>query len=105
MPSSTRERFVEPRTTEALARLRRDVASPFREWSQPFTLTLGTDRVDVLHGMGVIPDGVLVVRTDGVVTASPGVEWTTTAAYLVAAAANTHATVLFYTLAEVPNEA
>lgn len=69
------------------------------------TFVAANTRRDIAHGLGMIPDGYEIVMADAEVHATPGAPWTTTIAYLQAAAANAHAIVRFYTLREVPVDA
>jgi hypothetical protein len=60
---------------------------------------------EVQHGLGETPDGFLLVHADALVTAVPGLLWTSTLAYLTTPTANARAIVIFYKLKESPTDA
>ena len=60
---------------------------------------------DIVHGLGVVPDGYLILRADANVIAVPGRIWTRDLAYLQAGTAGARATLLFVTLREAPRNA
>lgn len=94
------ERFTDPGTARATDRVVDAVVTAIDTWGDPIEVLLpvsGT-RVTVAHGLGRIPDGVLVLLSlGGNVRATDYSRWTTTAATLVADANNTRARVIFVT--------
>jgi len=65
------------------------------------TFPAANTRRDIPHGLGVVPDGYLVVlQNGGVIIATDVHLWTTEAAWLQASAANTIARVVFFALQE-----
>lgn len=103
----SRDRAVDANVAEALARLRRESTVPWDRMTPPLRITLavsGSTR-DVAHGLGAIPDGMLVVWADAPIFAVPGVPWTRDLAFLRASSNNVHAIVCFYTLKETPTNA
>lgn len=94
---------VDPSTSEALARTQ----APLRPWWGAYgrvlevTFPAATTRRDVAHGLGVVPDGVLVLAAiTGNVRAVDLHRWTADTAYLEADVANARARVLFVTARE-----
>lgn len=76
-------------------------------YGKPLILTFPTMGVayEFQHGLGVIPDGYLIVFADADIIAEPGVRWSQSIATLRAGADNAHAIVIFYTLSEAPTNA
>lgn len=60
---------------------------------------------DVLHQLGVIPDGYEILLADAEIHATPGALWTPTRAYLQANGNNARALLRFYTINEEPTDA
>lgn len=101
------ERGVPPEVAVALASLRAEILSYWGAFSRPIDVMFPAANTirDIAHELGQVPGGYHVVRADGVVYAEPGKLWTKDLAYLRATAANVHATIVFFTLREVRNEA
>lgn len=70
----------------------------------PLSLTFPVANVprDVVHGLGVVPDGYSLVFADAEIHAVPGTLWTDTLAYLQASANNAHAIIRFRVLRQRP---
>ena len=90
------------------ALLRPRAALPFwAHYSRALRVTFvaANTRRDVAHQLGTIPDGMLVLWHDAVITCVAGVRWTDTVASLQADVANAHAVIIFFTLREEPTNA
>lgn len=72
----------------------------WEETSRPIRIRFPAASVsrDVRHGLGVVPDGYILVQADALIHAAPGVPWTPEVAYLQTDQADARATVIFYTL-------
>lgn len=60
---------------------------------------------DIVHGLGVVPDGYSLVFADAEIHAVPGKLWTDTLAYLQASANNAQAIIRFRVLRQRPTPA
>jgi len=100
-------RSLDEQTNRGLDSVQRDIAPWWAAYSRPLRVTFPDMNVqrDIEHGLGVIPDGFLVVYADAEIAAEPGVLWTQDFAYLRAGAVNARAVVVFYTLREEPTDA
>lgn len=99
-------RAVSPELAAVLDRER--VVLPWSDWSTPLEIVFPSSGVelDVEHGMGAVPIGVLVLAAEGGnVQCSRVAAWTETLAFLVADAANTRARVMFVRTVEEPIDA
>lgn len=94
------DRFTDPDVARAADTLEQRLMTPIEKWGPPLEVLLpvaGTAGA-VEHGLGEIPDGLLVLLVlGGNVRAHNYTRWTTTTAWLVADANNTRARVCFIT--------
>lgn len=79
-----------------------DRPSPFRFYrAVTITFPVANVSTEVQHRCGDIPDGVLTIRSGGLVKDVPGVQWTKDLAYLQSDTVGS-ATLLFVVLREEP---
>lgn len=93
---------LDPRTGEALKQLDQELRPFWRAYARPVEVhfrSLGVAR-QIAHQLGAVPDGFEVVRSTGALTAARVDGWTEDMAYVTAAADNTRAILIFYTLRE-----
>lgn len=69
------------------------------------TFTAANTARDIVHGLGVVPDGYSLVFADAEIHAVPGKLWTDTLAYLQASTDNAHAIIRFRVLRQRPTPA
>jgi hypothetical protein len=99
-------RSVPREVAQADERLRRELATPFRAFGPVLeVLCAGAgDPVAIAHGVGGVPDGLLVLMAiGGQVQATSVTGWTDQLAYLVADTDNTRVRVVFVAVEEVRN--
>jgi len=100
---ATDRALTKPESQAFDAAEREGFGAPFAAYSRCFEVSFpnNTDTIDVAHGLGAVPDGMLkLVEVGGTVEAVTPHLWSTTVAYLKASAANTRARVVFITLRE-----
>lgn len=102
-----RNRFLEQDEAEALKR-QETVLRPFwRMFARPvrvhFASATGAMR-QVAHGLGVVPDGFLIVQATGAIASVTPDKWTSDVALLSAPVQDTRAVLIFFTLREVPTD-
>jgi hypothetical protein len=103
--TTARQRHADPDVNEALARVVRDMAPP---WAVPYarpvevTFPVADAPRQVRHGVGAVPDGVLVVLATGPVVAVTPDLWTEEIAILASSTVNTFARLWFYRLRQSP---
>jgi hypothetical protein len=73
------------------------VTTAFRYLGRPVSIpfALANTQTEVLHGLGEIPDGYIVLNADANIKRAPGKQWTKTLAYLQADMASATAIVVF----------
>lgn len=100
-----RSRFLEQGESEALKR-QEDILRPFwRKYARPVRVHFAsaTQPRQVAHGLGVAPDGFLIVQaTLGQIVSVTPEKWTADKALLKADVVDTRAVLIFFTLREDP---
>lgn len=79
-----------------------ETASPWRALGQPVEVRfpLANTAYEVLHLLGAVPDGMIIVTADANITRQPGKQWTDRLAYLQSGTANSYAVLVFGVLTE-----
>jgi hypothetical protein len=96
--------LADPAVDRVLQTLRAELAlcTPWRTLARPVQVLfpLANTSYEVLHGLGVVPDGMQVLTADAMVRRTPGKQWTSDLAYLQSDVANAFCWVAFGVLRE-----
>jgi hypothetical protein len=91
--------LADPRANQVLQKVRSELAvtSAFRYLGRPVSIPFEfvNTQTEVLHGLGEIPDGYIVLNADANIKRVPGKQWSKTLAYLQADMAFATAIVVF----------
>jgi hypothetical protein len=98
--------LADPRANQVLQKLRGELAitTVFRYLGRPVQINFPTanTQTEVLHGLGEVPDGYLVLGADAGVKRVPGKQWSKSLAYLQSDMANSTVIVAFGVFREAP---